>query len=111
LKVARIAAWSLATLIVALSVVPPGLRPETPAPHDLEHFMIFWATGAMFRLGYSLQSGLLAILFVIFAGCVEIIQLFAPGRHARLSDFLVDALAMFIGLISASLVSQIRSRI
>lgn len=73
--------------------------------------MIFWATGAAFRLGYSLQSGLLVILFVIFAGCLEIIQLFVPGRHARLSDFLVDALAMFIGLISASLVSQIRSRI
>jgi VanZ family protein len=106
----RIAAWCLATLIVVLSVVPPGLRPETSAPHDLEHFIIFWATGALFRLGYSFHSNLLVILFVIFAGVVEILQLVAPGRHARLSDFLVDALAMCIGLLLGFFVKQLRSR-
>jgi VanZ family protein len=107
----RIAAWSLAALIVILSVVPPGLRPDTSAPHDLEHFIVFWTVGALFRLGYSLQSNLLAMLFVIFAGFVEILQLLAPGRHARLSDFLVDALAMCIGLLLVSFVNQLRSRV
>jgi VanZ family protein len=41
---------------------------------------------------------------------VEILQLVAPGRHARLSDFLVDALAMCIGLLLGSFVKQLRSR-
>jgi hypothetical protein len=42
-----------------------------------------------------------AIGLVIFAGAIELAQLFAPGRHARLSDFIVDASAACIGLAAA----------
>ena len=107
-RAARIAAWSLATAIIVLSVVPPGLRPETGAPHDLEHFVIYLATGLAFGLGYDRKRDLLAILLVIFSGSVQIIKLFIPGRHARLSDFTVDALAMCCGVMMVSLVSRMR---
>jgi VanZ family protein len=110
-RAARIAAWSLATAIIVLSVVPPGLRPETGAPHDLEHFVIYLATGLAFGLGYDRKRDLLAILLVIFSGSVQIIKLFIPGRHARRSDFIVDALAMCCGVMTVSLVSRIRSGI
>ena len=106
---ARALAWSLATAIVVLSVVPPTLRPETTLPHDLEHVAIFWATGVAFALGYGLTP-LLATALVVFSGGVEIVQMFMPGRHARLSDFVVDALASVIGLITVSLVTQMRNR-
>jgi VanZ family protein len=39
----------------------------------------------------------------MFAGFVEIAQLFVPGRHARLSDFIVDALAMCVGALAVML--------
>jgi len=96
----RIAAWSLAATILVLSLVPPDLRPETGLPHKLEHLLIFAATGAAFGLGYDAKPGLLAIQLVIFAGAIEIAQLFVPGRHARLSDFLVDAVAVCAGSIA-----------
>jgi VanZ family protein len=102
--VARISAWVLAAIIVVLSLVPPGLRPETGAPHDLEHFAIFVATGLAFGLGYARRYGIVAIFLVVFAGTIEIAQLFAPGRHARLNDFIVDALAACIGLLATLLV-------
>jgi VanZ family protein len=104
---ARIIALSLATAIVVLSVVPPTLRPETGLPNDLEHFAIYWATGLAFALGYDLKPRLLATLLVLFSGAVEIAQLFVPGRHARLSDFIVDALAITVGAMTVSLVAQI----
>ena len=63
---ARIVAWSLATAIAALSVIPPYLRPETSVPHDLEHFLIYAATGLAFGLGYDRKRGLIAILLLIF---------------------------------------------
>ena len=41
------------------------------------------------------------LLLVGFVGVIEIAQLVVPGRHARLSDFLIDAFAVSIGLAGA----------
>jgi VanZ family protein len=106
LKAIRIVAWLLALAIVVLSLVPPNLRPVTDAPHDLEHLGIFAATGFAWGLGYGQRYFPVAIGLVIFAGAIEIAQLFVPGRHARLSDFIVDALATCIGLLASSFVSM-----
>jgi VanZ family protein len=100
LKAARIAAWLLSATIVVASLVPPELRPTTDAPHDLEHFAIYAATGLAFGLGYGPRYPV-TIAMVIFAGAIEVAQLFVPGRHARLSDFIVDALAACIGLAAS----------
>jgi VanZ family protein len=110
-KIARIAAWSIAAGIAVLSVAPAALRPETGAPNKLEHFLIYFAAGFAFGLGYRFARALLAILSVMFCGCIEVLQLFVPGRHARLSDFIVDALAMCVGLMTTSLMRNIRQRI
>lgn len=109
-KLAQIVAWGLATGIVVLSLVPPGFRPQTVAPHHLEHLAIFAATGFAFGLGFDQKRSLLAIYLVVFAGSVEFLQLFAPGRHARLSDFIVDASSIFGGLITEALIDRIYSR-
>jgi len=97
----RTAAWLLALAIVVLSLVPPTLRPETGVPHHGEHFAIFAAMGAAFALAYRIRSELLAVLLTIFTGTIEITQTLVPGRHARLSDFIVDTLAACIGLLAA----------
>lgn len=110
MKKARTAAWSLATFIVILSVVPPSLRPETGVPHSLEHFAIYWATGVAFGFGYERRQRLLAVSLVAFSGAMELIQLFVPGRHARLSDFIVDALATCAGLLTVSAIERFRGR-
>jgi VanZ family protein len=108
-KLARISAWSLATAIVTLSIVPPGVRPEIKAPHDLEHFLIYAATGFAFGLGYRRRHDFLAMLLVFFSAAVEIAQLFVPGRHARISDFIVDAFATCVGLAMSSLIGITRA--
>lgn len=103
--VARILAWTLAASIVILSIVPPGLRPETGTPHVFEHATIFFATGLAFGIGYDCRQDLLGAALVIFSGAVELAQLLVPGRHARWSDFVVDALAVTVGLTLTSLFS------
>jgi hypothetical protein len=49
-------AWLLAGTIVVLSLSPPPVRPTTGAAHDLEHFLIFLATGMAFGFGYSRRA-------------------------------------------------------
>ncbi len=104
--IARLTAWVLAAVIVVLSLVPPQLRPETDLPHQLEHFLIFAATGTAFGLAYVVRPIPLATLLVTFAAAVEVAQLFVPGRHARVSDFLVDAVAICAGSVAAFLAKQ-----
>ncbi len=100
LKAARIIGWLLAAVIVVFSLVPPHLRPVTDAPQPLEHFVIFAATGLAFGIGYGPRYPI-AIALVIFAGAIEVAQLSVPGRHARLSDFIVDAFAAYIGFLAS----------
>jgi VanZ family protein len=102
---ARIAAWLLAIAIIILSLVPPTLRPETAVPHNLEHSSIFVATGVAFGIGYSRRPILITIMLVIFAGAIELTQIVVPGRHARVSDFIVDALAACVGAAMTSVVA------
>lgn len=107
LRVARVAAWFLAAVILALSFVPSSFRPETGAPHNFEHFAIFTAAGIAFGLGYSRRPALTAIALVIFAGAIELTQIIIPGRHARLGDFIVDAVASCVGLAPASILAAL----
>jgi VanZ family protein len=42
------------------------------------------------------------VISVVTIGVLEILQLWAPGRHARFEDFVVDALAACAGLAVAA---------
>ncbi len=97
----------MALLIVLLSLVPPSLRPVTGLPHSLEHLLIFLATGISFVIGYPGSLLVRCIGLVTFAGLVEIAQFWDPGRHARMSDFIVDASAAMIGVGIAWIVLRI----
>ena len=97
-KICRASAWLLALAIVVLSLVPPFYRPITEASHNVEHLAIFLATGFAFCVAYPDRPCALAIGLVIFCGAIELAQRWVPGRHARLSDFIVDAAATCIGL-------------
>jgi len=97
-KLPKTMAWLLVVAITVLSVVPPASRPVTYAPHNLEHILVYLATGLAFGIGYPKRPWTLAIGLVAFAGAIEFVQLFIPGRHARLSDFIIDALAGCLGV-------------
>jgi len=105
MSVIRAAAWILLVVIAALSLVPSRLRPESGLPNNFEHLATFAAAGAAFGLGYSRRPNSLMIGLVIFAGAIELTQVFVPGRHARLSDFVVDAVSMCVGVMAGSIIA------
>src|SRR5262249_11213619 len=98
-RIFQAVAWLLAGIIVVLSLSPASVRPTTGAPHDLEHLLIFLATGMAFGFGYPDRFRLPTIIAQpTFAAAIEVAQIWAPGRHARMSDFLVDAAASCVGV-------------
>ena len=60
-------------------------------PRLVEHFSIFFATGLAFGVGYPQRRLFQFVALLAFAAAIELAQLLVPGRHARLSDFLIDA--------------------
>ena len=102
----RVSAWLLASASIVLTVVPPGSRPLTGLPHTIEHFFFFLLCGLAFAAGYPRRELPLATIAVAFAASLETLQVWIPGRHARLSDFLVDACAMLAGIAIASLLRR-----
>jgi VanZ family protein len=54
-------------------------------------------------MAYLGREWILSIGAIIFCAAVELMQLYVPGRHARLSDFIVDTttaiLSVFVGRI------------
>ena len=102
-RIFQITAWLLTLAIVTLSLVPAPARPTTIAGSGLEHFLIFLAVGVAFGFGHPRKPGLVALALLIFAACLEIAQASVPGRHARLSDFVVDGMASVLGVGLSSL--------
>jgi VanZ family protein len=107
-RAAHIMAWFLVIAITALSFVPFWLRPETGVPHNFEHFAIFLVTGVAFGFAYERRPVLVMAGLVIFCATIEVGQLFIPDRHARLADFLVDALAACVGVVIVFLTVRVR---
>jgi VanZ family protein len=97
-------AWLLFVFITVLSLAPPEFRPETGAPRDFEHLAIFAACGFAFGLGCRRRPHLVMAALVLFAGAIELAQTLIPGRHAHLSDFIVDAVAISVSAAVAILI-------
>ena len=98
----RLIAWSLAAAVAFATLGPPGYRPHSSLGQDGEHALAFVLLGLAFGLAYTTNRGLTAIVTVWLAGVLELLQLWMPGRHARLEDFVVDALAACVGLAVAA---------
>ena len=96
-RLSRVLAWVLVFGIVALSIVPPDDRVVTDLPRLLEHLSIFLLAGLAFGLGYPDRYPLQTIALVLFAAAVELVQVWVPGRHARLSDFAAGVVGLSLG--------------
>lgn len=97
----RLIAWGLAAAIAYATLGPATQRPHSNLGQNAEHAFAFALLGLAFGLAYARAPGRTAMLVIVFTGLVEVLQFLAPGRHARLSDFVVDALAACAGLVVA----------
>src|SRR5262249_50260061 len=104
-SISRAVPWLMLSAIVVLTVVPPGLRPSTFVPHKIEHAAIFLMAGISFGMAYVGRERLLIACAIIFCAALELAQLYVAGRHARLSDFIVDATAAVVGVLVAGVLA------
>ena len=107
----RIIAWLLAASVTFATLGPPSYRPHSNLGQDGEHALAFILIGVAFGLAYTEHRLRVALTAVIMIGVLELLQLWMPGRHARLEDFVVDALTACAGLTVAAALDWARQRL
>jgi VanZ family protein len=98
----KLLAWLLAAAVTFATLGPARFRPHSDLSQNGEHALAFILVGLAFGLAYPRHRLLTAAIAVVMIGTLEILQLWMPGRHARLEDFIVDALAACAGLAVAA---------
>jgi VanZ family protein len=106
----RFIAWLLAAAVTFATLGPARYRPHSHLGHAGEHAFAFILVGLAFGLAYPRNRTQLAAISVALIALLEILQLLAPGRHARLEDFVVDALAAIAGFVVAAGLDRLRLR-
>ena len=98
----RLSAWLLAAAVAFATLGPADLRPHSALGQDGEHALAFVLVGLAFGLAYPHRRRVTAAIAVVLTGVLELLQFVAPGRHARLEDFVVDALTACVGFALAA---------
>lgn len=107
----RLSAWLLAVAVTFATLGPPRYRPHANLGQDGEHALAFVLIGLAFGLAYRQHRVLTALIAVALTAALELAQLWVPGRHARLEDFIVDALTACAGFIAAALLDRFARRV
>jgi phosphoglycerol transferase MdoB-like AlkP superfamily enzyme len=106
----RLFAWLLATAVTFVTLAPPRFRPHSYVGQDGDHTLAFIMVGLAFAFAYPRHRWSAMVISVIAIGALELLQLAAPGRHARLEDFVVDALAAIAGFALAAALDWMKQR-
>jgi hypothetical protein len=106
----RLGAWLLAALVTFFTLSPPRYRPHPMLGQDGDHSLAFLLVGLAFAFAYPQHRRLAMAISVVLIGALELLQFVSPGRHARLEDFVVDALAAVAGFALATVLDWAKQR-
>jgi VanZ family protein len=86
---------------------------RTGFPGQLEHFAAYAGSGAVAMAGYGLNRGGVRVVgcFWLFAGILEYLQHFSPGRHPALADFAASAAGALCGGVAVALLWRCSSAV
>ena len=84
---------------------------RTDLPGQIEHSIAYAGSTAVAMAGYGLSQGAARIIgcFWLYAGILEYLQNFSPGRNPALVDFAASAFGALCGGVAAVLLWRYRS--
>jgi VanZ family protein len=107
----RFLTWCCVVLLAFLSLLPAEDMAWTGFPGELEHFAAYAGSVAIGMAGYGLNDSRLLVIgsFWLYAGVLEYLQHFSPGRRPAFLDFAASALGALCGGLAVVLLSRWRS--
>jgi VanZ family protein len=109
----RLLTSACVVVLAFLSLLPAQDMVRTGFPGRLEHFAAYAGSGALAMAGYGLNRGGVRVVgcLWLYAGILEYLQHFSPGRHPALEDFAASAVGALCGGIAVALLWRYRSAV
>ena len=106
----RLLTWACVVLLGLLSLLPAQDMVRTGFPSQLEHFAAYAGSGAIAMAAYGLNRGAAWVIgyFWLYAGILEYLQHFSPGRHPALEHFAASAFGALCGGLAVLLLWRCR---
>jgi VanZ family protein len=98
-KSLRVLTWCCVLVLAVLSLLPAQDIVRTGLPGRVEHFIAYTGSAAIAMAGYGATRAATQIIggFWVYAGILEYLQHFSPGRHPAIGDFAASALGALCG--------------
>jgi VanZ family protein len=100
--------WCCVVVLAALSLMPAEEMVRTGLPGQFEHSIAYAGSAAIGMAGYGSSRGTAPILsaFCLYAGMLECLQHFVPGRHPSIADFAASAVGVLCGGLAIALLRR-----
>ncbi|HEV2506140.1 MAG TPA: VanZ family protein [Mesorhizobium sp.] len=105
----RLASIFLLALIVFATLSPIGLRPHL-GDANLERALAYMLLGSALALSFPRHTIRTAVFVVGIAAVLELLQLIDPGRHGRIEDMAIKAVAGLVGIAAITLAGRLLRR-
>jgi len=100
--------WLALAAIIFATVSPIRMRPHDFASVDIDRAGAFAVMALLFVLAYPRHWLFCAILLVVGAGGIELLQFLSPTRHAHLDDATVKAAGAAVGCLIGWTINRMR---
>lgn len=107
--VSRLMSIFLLALIAFATLSPIGLRPHV-GDANFERAAAYLLLGVALGLSFPRHTMRVAFLVVGIAAVLESLQLFDPGRHGRIEDMMIKAVAGLVGIMVIALAGKLLRR-
>ena len=103
----RILAWSCILAVAFLSLIPAEQMLRTGFNGRAEHVLAYAATGFVTGLAFA-ERGILRIILTLlaYAGGLEYLQRFSPGRISSIEDFMFSGTGVLVGVGALALLAR-----
>jgi VanZ family protein len=104
----RALTWFCVVLLAVLSLLPAQDMVRTGFPGRVEHIVAYAGSAAIAMAGYGARRGVAQIVggFWVYAGILEYLQHFSPGRHPAIEDFMASAVGALCGGLVIALIRR-----
>ena len=103
----RFLAWGCNAAVALLSLTPAEQMLRTGLSGHVEHVLAYAGTAFITAMAFA-ERGLsrIALALLAYAGSLEFLQLFSPGRTSSIWDFMFSGMGVLMGIGAYALLAS-----